>query len=68
MTRAMALAALLGLAACGQPAAPVMVDTYCARSSPILISREDVLTRQTAMEILEHNRTYEAAKCPRSEP
>lgn len=58
------LALLLALGACSTPAAPVMTDTACVSFHPIRVSRFDVLTPITAEQILEHNRTWEAKRCP----
>jgi hypothetical protein len=49
------LASLILLSACasGGPA----TDPFCAVSRPILVSRSDVLTTETARQLLAHNET-----------
>lgn len=52
------------LSACTPPAPPVVADTYCDLSKPILITRSDVLTAETARQILAHDDLWEM-RCKR---
>ena len=38
------------------------VDSFCAVSKPVYLSKDDVLTRDTTREIVTHNETW-AALC-----
>jgi hypothetical protein len=40
------------------PPTPVVIDTGCKWAAPIFISKSDVLTDETARQILAHNETY----------
>lgn len=48
---------LVALSGCAAPA-PVLVDTYCERSRPIMVATGDHLTDGTARQILAHNKTW----------
>lgn len=37
---------------------PVIIDATCDWAGPIYVSREDVLTDETARQILSHNRSW----------
>lgn len=41
-----------------------VIDTGCAWVQPILISKKDVLTDETARAVLTHNESWEAACAP----
>ncbi len=55
------LASLILLASCSA-SGPATVDSFCVTEKPILVSKSDVLTKETAREILSHNE-YGRAKC-----
>ena len=65
---AVAAAAALTLAACAHDAPPQViekvrtVDTGCEWTKPIYVSKADVLTDETAKDILAHNKAG-AARC-----
>lgn len=54
----MAIACLL-LTACATSGPATVVDAGCYWTRPIYIGREDVLTDETARQILVHNETWE---------
>lgn len=56
----MSLACLTLLTSCA--GSGPATDGFCAEAEPILISKEDVLTKETARAILAHNR-YGARRC-----
>ncbi len=39
---------------------PIVIDMYCKWASPILISKNDVLSDGTARQILAHNETWKS--------
>jgi hypothetical protein len=55
------IACLILLTSCGV-SGPAPTDSFCATEKPILVSSADVLTKETAREVLAHNE-YGARKC-----
>lgn len=61
LSKLMLIASLILLTNCASTG-PVLTDSFCATEKPILISKSDVLTKESAREILAHNE-YGARKC-----
>jgi hypothetical protein len=57
---ALSLASLILLAGCATSGA--VTDGFCVEAKPILVSKADVLTPDTARQVLAHNE-YGAARC-----
>jgi hypothetical protein len=56
------IASLILLTNCASVGPAPMIDSFCATEKPILVGKGDVLTKETAREILAHNE-YGARKC-----
>lgn len=59
---ATAIACLLLTACAGTGPATEVIDAGCYWTAPIYVSRDDVLTDETAKQVLAHNETW-AARC-----
>jgi hypothetical protein len=59
MCRLKLLVCLLTLCASGCATNGSVIDTSCAWVRPIMVSRDDQLTDETAREILTHNEAWE---------
>ena len=57
----MLIASLILLGSCSA-SGTATVDSFCVTEKPILVGKADVLTRETAREILAHNE-YGRTKC-----
>jgi hypothetical protein len=58
---ALSLASLILLAGCGT-GGPVATDGFCLEAKPIYVSKTDVLTADTARQVLSHNE-YGRVRC-----
>lgn len=62
MLSKLTLTAFLILLASCTTSGPAAIDSFCETEKPILVGKSDVLTKETAREILAHNE-YGARKC-----